>query len=110
MDYVSAAVKLAKLEWNRAKEGLVAFETDFGAKDRSEGTVKKTDVPGTSDILRKLLEHIERNNRTDSVKLLDELMAAETDGSTVSKLEEAKKYISEIEFEEAQKIIAGMIE
>ena len=110
MDYVSAAVKLAKLEWNRAKEGLAAFEKDFGALEKSEVTSEKPGDLAVSDILRKLLEHIERNNRTDSVKLLDELMAAETDESTLSKLEEARKYISEIEFEEAQKIIAGMIE
>ncbi len=110
MDYIVSAAAVARFEWTRVKEGLSLFMKEFKAGEDSDGSANETVAYVPVDIMKRLLEHIESNNKAESLTLLDELIASEGDEEVRARLNEAKKQVSEIEFEAAQKIIRGILE
>lgn len=107
-EYVVNAGNVLLYEWNKVKEGLKQFLEEF--KPVSD-EVNRPENEGKSyeEILELLGASIRECKQTPSLKLVDELLEASEDKRALETLKLIKKMVSEIEFDEAEKLYRELI-
>lgn len=102
--YVDAAAQLFFMEWERAKEGLIAFLSEF-EKIRESITIPDTEEEelDKNAIVQRLIDAISNGNQAPALKYIDELTAILGDSEDIS---EIRKCIKNIDFDKAEELAA----
>jgi HPt (histidine-containing phosphotransfer) domain-containing protein len=108
--YIETAMPLFLLEWERASRGLKDFiarmnELSGEAEPRLEQR-KPSGASGDAD-RETLLRYIRGNRLSEATETLNRLLAAAADEAEKQKLKAVKEKISDLEFEQAEKLLLG---
>ncbi len=106
-DYVEAASKLFFMEWERAKEGLTTFLTEF---EKIRPTLESEDQENLkaldeSMLVDRLIEAISNGNQAPALKYIDELAAKSCDSAEIGAIRDAVK---DIDFDRAEELARSL--
>lgn len=103
-EYVVTSEKLLTFEWERVRAGLKQFVKEFNPK---EDKAKEQEKPSLDfgKMVEKLKDNIRECRQTPSLKLLEEMTEISEDEKTIEILKKIAGEISEIEFDEAEKLL-----
>jgi signal transduction histidine kinase/ActR/RegA family two-component response regulator/HPt (histidine-containing phosphotransfer) domain-containing protein len=113
--YIETAMPLFLLEWERASRGLEDFITRMNelsgeteAEPRRESG-QPAEAPGSSrdEDMETLLRYIRGNRWSEATEILNRLLAAAVDETEKRKLKAVQEKISDLEFEQAEKLLQG---
>jgi HPt (histidine-containing phosphotransfer) domain-containing protein len=110
--YIEAAMPLFLLEWERACRGLEEFTArmdELAGKAEGEPREEGKAAPGISrdQDMERLLWYIRGNLFNETKETLSRLLAASTDETEKQKLVAAREKIKGLDFEGAEKLLAG---
>jgi HPt (histidine-containing phosphotransfer) domain-containing protein len=106
--YIKTAMPLFLLEWERASRGLDDFIARMNAlSGEAEPRREHTEAPGISGGLETLLRYIRGNRWSKATETLNRLLAAASDEAEKRKLTAVQEKISDLEFEQAEKLLLG---
>ncbi len=107
-EYVVNSQSLLVFEWERVRDGLQKFVREFVPK-ADEAKEHETSSRDIGEMLVELKDNIRECRQTPSLKLLDEMEKASEDEDTIETLRLIAGKISEIEFDEAEKLLVKLI-
>lgn len=107
-EYVCNAIKLLYLEWNRTKEGLLAFikmyEERYALNEDHGGAEYNKE-----DAYSELKGYVEEYKQAPSLNIIKIIKRNETDEQILSLLNDIEAAIVNIEFDEAEALIARLV-
>lgn len=109
-DYIVSSMPLLKFEWNRVKEGLLEFlETMRPVMDRLEAAGRSNSAESGQATLEAILEAAANCRQTPALKLIDSYLETCENNNVAAVLKQASEKIADIDFDEAEEIIKGLI-
>jgi CheY-like chemotaxis protein len=117
--YIAVILPVMYHEWERARDGLIAFATQFDAAlqdakeaggspvraGRSAGAELLAHAPGSTELLT-LLKH---NRRPDALDALERLIATINEPEAIRRLQDIWQRVDDIEFREAENLLIDLI-
>jgi CheY-like chemotaxis protein len=103
--YIAAALPILYLEWDRAKEGLIAFY------EKLRGLLPEQEAePPTAPELGALLPMLQANRYQDAMDALAALIETSGDAERMEKLREIRQKTDALSFREAERLLAALME
>jgi hypothetical protein len=105
--YIETAMPLFLLEWERASRGLEDFIARMDELTGKAG--ERAEAPGISRDAdtETLLRYIRGNRWSEATETLNRLLVTASDDAEKRKLKAVEEKISNLEFEEAEKLLLG---
>ncbi|MCR4756704.1 MAG: response regulator [Butyrivibrio sp.] len=102
--YVDAAAPLFFMEWVRAKEGLIAFLSEYKKIEPSLDAVSDTEevALGRDELVERLMDSIDNGNQAPALNYVDELEKLSGETEDIRKIRYA---IKSIDFDMAQEFV-----